>query len=128
MLHKTTFSMALFFVLIFLSHSVWAATLEQTIKISAASGGLCIIYAEEVGGDVQAFSELNVAVMQIAEKMGYTNNLQSYLSDVHKVKKFMHDGLMKKYGSKLNIYNDWCIRVLSGFQNGLARSHGDFSD
>ncbi len=127
MLYKFKPLIALFLGFIFLSHSAWSSSLEQTIKISAASGGLCIIYADEIGGDVQAFSDLNVLTMQIAEKMGYTNNLQSYLLDIHKVQKIMHANLMEKYGSKLNVYNEWCIRFYDGVKNGMGRLYGDFA-
>jgi len=114
---------ALTILLIITSHTTQSATMEQTVKLSAAGGVLCKIYAEEVGGDVQAFSEMNTVTMQISEKMGYTANFQTYLSEVNKIKAVLNDQLLQKHGSKLNIYNDWCIRFYNGFQNGVAKAY-----
>lgn len=114
-------TLILFFILI--SPTAQSATMEQTVKLSAAGGALCKIYAEELGGDVQAFSEMNIMTMQIAEKMGYTTNLQSYLSEVNKIKTVLKNQLLEKHGSKINIYNDWCVRFYNGFQNGIAEAY-----
>jgi len=110
----------LIFIIIFLNLSVQAASLKETIFLSSAGATICKVYAEEVGGDVQAFSNMNVQITMIAEKMGYVDNLQSYLSEVFKIKKFLQNQLFKKHGSKLNVYNNWCTLLYDGYQKGLA--------
>ena len=110
-------------LLILTSCTAQSATMENTVKLATAGGALCKIYAEEVGGDVQAFIEMNTLTMQIAEKMGYTDNFQSYASEVNKIKTLLSDELLKQHDSKLSVYNDWCIRFYDGFQNGLAKAY-----
>lgn len=110
-------------ILISLNFIAQASSLKDTIIVSTAGGAICKIYAEEVGGDVEAFSNMNAGVMQIAEKMGYTNNMQSYISEVNKAKKVLQHLLLQKHGSKLNIYNDWCIKFYNGYQKGLAKAY-----
>lgn len=113
----------IFIVVIFLSAVAQAASMKDTILISNAGGAICKVYAEEVGGDVESFSNMNVQVMMIAEKMGYTSNLQSYLSDVSKAKRILQNQLLKMHGSKLNVYNNWCIKFYNGYQKGLAKAY-----
>lgn len=115
------FKFALILLFISITNSARAASLEETVKISASGSALCKIYAEEVGGSVQAFIEMNVVVMQIAEKLEYTENLQSYLSEINQMKAILHEMLVQKHGSNINIYNDWCFRFYKGYQNGLAK-------
>lgn len=110
-------------ILSFFSFSAHSTTMEQTVKMSTAMGSICKTYAEEVGGDVNAFAEMNLMSMQIAEKSGYTNDLQSYLSEVNFLKNALQDQLLKEYGTKINVYNKWCPRVYNGFKKGLANAY-----
>lgn len=110
-------------VVISLSLTIQAASVKETILISAAAGAICKIYAEEVGGNVEAFSNLNIQVMKIAEKMGYTNNFQSYLSEVSDMKRVLQNQLLKTHSSKLKVYNNWCIGLYDGYQKGLAKAY-----
>lgn len=110
------------FVVVFLNSIIHAASMRETVLISAAGGAICKIYAEKVGGDVEAFSNLNATIIQIAEKMGYTNNLQTYISDVNEIKNILQDQLLKTHGSQLSVYNDWCIKFYNGYQKGVDQA------
>lgn len=110
-------------IAMFISTMAQGASMKETILINNAGGGICKVCAEEVGGDVEAFSNMNAQIMKLAEKMGYTSNLQSYLSDVYKAQGILGKQLEKNYGSKLNIYNKWCIKFYNGYQNGLAKAY-----
>lgn len=123
MTKKFQLKLTLIMAFILASHTTKSATIEQSIKISLASGLLCKIYAEEVGGDVQAFSEMNILALQFSEEMGYTTNLQSFTSEVDKIKILLKKELQQRYSSKLNVYNDWCIRTYEGFQKGVAKAY-----
>jgi len=92
------------------SLSTNAGNIESTIKVALAAGGLCKIYAEEIGGDVNAFSEMNINIMLVADKMGYTKNLNSYLTEVRLIKEAFDSKLIEEHKTKLNIYNNWCIK------------------
>lgn len=113
----------IFTFILLLSTVSHATTLKDTVLVSNAGGVICKAYAEEVGGDAETFSNMNVQVMIIAEKMGYSSNLQSYQAEVYKVKKVLQDKLLKQHGSKLNVYNDWCIKLYNGYQRGLSQAY-----
>lgn len=108
---------------ILVSQAAQSASLEQSVKISIAGGTMCKIYAEEVGGNVEAFLDMNLMAMQFAEKMGYTKNLQSFNSEVGMFKTALQEPLLQEHGSKVNVYNDWCIRFYKGFQKGIAKTY-----
>lgn len=110
-------------IAMYLNSVAQAASMRDTILISTAGGAMCKIYAEEVGGDVKAFSEMNTVVLKLAEKMGYLDDFQTYQAEVRQVKNILQDQLLQKHGSKLNIYNDWCIKFYNGFQNGIAKAY-----
>ena len=46
---------------------------------------------------------------------------------VSKLIEVLHVELMKNCGSKLNVYNDWCTRVYTGYQNGIANAYSKFN-
>lgn len=110
-------------VVLFLNLSLQAASMKETLLLGSAGGMICKVYAEEVGGDVEAFSEMNIMSLQIAEKMGYTNDFQAYLADVSTLKSILQKQLLKTHGTKLNIYNNWCIRFYNGVQNGIKKAY-----
>ena len=105
------------------SHSAKAADLEQTIMISAAGSLMCKIYAEQVGADEQPFIDMSTHVIQVAEKLGYTNDFQSFTRDVQDLKATFEELFSKQNKSKLDIYNDWCTRFYKGYLNGIARAY-----
>jgi hypothetical protein len=105
------------------SHSAKAANLEETIMISAAGSVMCKIYAEEVGAAEQPFIDMSTHVIQVAENLGYANNFQSFIRDVHEIKAVLKDQLTRTHKSKLDIYNDWCTRFYNGYLNGIARAY-----
>ena len=115
--------MFIVFGLTFLSTVAQSASMEDTVKLSIAGGGVCKVYAEEIGGDVDAFGELNLMALQVAEKLGYTNNFQEFAKETEVLTKLLKEMLMDKYDSKLDAYNDWCIRFYDGFINGLSRAY-----
>lgn len=117
------FIQMIFIFTIFLNTMLHATNLRETIFIFAAGGALCKIYAEEVGGDEEAFSNMNVVVFKIAEKMGYANNLQSYTTEVSEWKDALKIELLKKHDSKLNIYNNWCVKLHDSFVKGIAKAY-----
>ena len=100
-----------------------SASMEDTIKLSIAGGGVCKVYAEEVGGDVEAFSELNIFALKAAEEMGYTDDFQGFTQEMKVMSSMLKTMLMDKYGSKVDAYNDWCIRFYNGFLNGIGRAY-----
>lgn len=108
---------------ILLSSMLNAASIKETIVVATVGGAICKNYAEEVDGDVEAFSDMNVAVMKLADKMGYIKDLNAYLSGVNKIKGVFEKQLLKKHGSKLNVYNDWCIKFYNSYQDGLAKTY-----
>jgi hypothetical protein len=110
-------------VVIFLASTSHAATLKETVLITSAGGAICKIYAEEVGGDVEAFSDMNALIIKIAEKIGYLNDFQSYTADVSKAKSLLQNQLLQMHGSKLNVYNNWCIKFYNSTQNGLVKAY-----
>ncbi|MDT8338472.1 MAG: hypothetical protein RQ763_04660 [Sulfurimonas sp.] len=109
-------------VVSFLNLSLQAASMKETALISSAGGAICKVYAEEIGGDAEAFSEMNILVLQIAEKMGYTSDFQSYQADVATLRNILQKKLLQMHGSKLNVYNNWCIKLYNGFQDGLVKA------
>ena len=115
-------SLKVLIIVMCLSLSMDASSLKNTILVSAAGGAICKNYAEEVGGNVKAFSEMNVVVMKVAEKMDYTNNFQDYISKVDKIKTMLQNQLFNKYNSKLDIYNNWCIKFYKGYQKGINKA------
>ncbi|MDO8343228.1 MAG: hypothetical protein Q7T48_08535 [Cellvibrio sp.] len=115
-------------LVIFFSNAALSADLEKTVKLGTAGLSLCLNYAEEVGGDVEAFKELNMTITEIAEKMHYTDDLPRYLDEIHTIKKFLHENIMKEHGTKLDGYNNWCIKFYTGIQNGLAKTQVDFEE
>lgn len=117
----TRFKFFLIMILAFMPFSVSALSLEQTIKMSAAVGSLCQAYAVAVDGDVEAFSEMNVLVLQISEKMGYTNNMRSYILEVNEIRNVLSNKLREEYGSELSIYNNYCVKFYNNFQSSLAK-------
>lgn len=100
-----------FFVISFTTN---AEKLEPTIKVALAAGALCKIYAQEIGGDVNAFSEMNKNILLIADKMGHTKNLNSYLTEVRLIKEAFDSKLIEEHKTKLNVYNNWCIKFHDG--------------
>lgn len=115
-------------LVMFSSTSALSADMEKTVKLGNAGLSLCLNYAEEVGGDVEAFKELNMAIAEIAEKMHYTDDLPRYLNEIHAIKKLLHEKIMKEHGTKLDGYNNWCIKFYTGIQNGLAKTQVDFEE
>lgn len=113
----------IFIISILLNSMLQAASMKDTVLLGAAGSDICKVYAYDVGGNEELFIELNVLVMKIAEKMGYTDDLESYISDVSSFKVLLQQQLVKQYGSKLNVYNNWCIQFYNGFQNGLAKAN-----
>ncbi len=112
------------FLLIFLAVAINAQemTMRQNVLFTVAASGICKNYALKVGGNAEAFSELAVFTIKIADKMGYTKNFQSFVKEVDFVKTVLQKLLSQKYNSKLDVYNDWCIRLYKGFQKGYRRS------
>ncbi|MEH6628765.1 MAG: hypothetical protein V7739_20175 [Motiliproteus sp.] len=121
-MQKIVFGMVLMMFFCASNYS-YSANLEQTIKTSAAGGSMCKVFAEQVGGDEQAFIEMNIIVMQLAEKMGYTKDLPSFVSEVNYIRDVLKHELIKRHGSMLNVYNDWCIRFYKGVKNGIASGY-----
>ncbi len=111
------------YITLFLNSSIQAASVKETILISTAGGAMCKMYAEKVGGDVEAFSNLNIQSMKVAESMGYTNNLESFISEVNEIKRLLQEQLLKIHGSELNVYNNWCIRFYNGYQKGVQKAN-----
>jgi hypothetical protein len=91
--------------------------------VSAAGSLMCKIYAEEVGADQQPFIDMSAHVIQVAEKLGYTDDFQSFTQDVHEIKATFEKLFAKQNKSKLDIYNDWCIRFYNGYLNGIAKAY-----
>lgn len=81
-MQKIIFGMVLM-IFFFASNYSHSANIEQTIKASAASGLICKSFAAQIGSEEQVFIEMNIIVMQVAEKMGYTQDLPSFISEVH---------------------------------------------
>lgn len=106
-----------------LNLTIYAASMKETVLINSAGGAICKVYAEEVGGDVEAFSEMNIIILKLADKMGYTNDFLLYQENVANVKGILQKQLLKIHGSKLNVYNNWCIRFYHGFQNGIEKAY-----
>lgn len=105
-----------------LNSALCGASLKETIIGSSVAGAICTTYAEEVGGDVEAFSEMNAFTLKIAEKLGYANDIHDYLANIHRLKKTIEKRLLKIHHTKVNVYNNYCIKVYNGFQKGLAKS------
>lgn len=92
-----------------------AATMEEQVKGAHAVGALCKVYAEEIGRDSSHFSELNIQTIQIAEKLGYTNDFEKYKNEVSNLQELLDQKLKKQYRSVQEIYVDWCRRFYEAF-------------
>ncbi len=110
-----------FLILISLNFILQASSLKGTIIFGTVSSAVCKTYAEEVGGNVEIFSNMNVEVLKLAEKMGYTDNFQSYVFEINELRKKLQPLLLEKYGSKINIYNSWCMKIYKGYQRGKVQ-------
>src|SRR3989339_1951673 len=110
-------------LIVLLSSLLQADSMKDSMLVGAAGGLMCKVYAEEIGADVKAFSDMNAQLLQVADKLGYLNNLQSYLSEVDKLKHILKNQLLQKHNSNLNIYNNWCIPFYNGMQKGLAEAY-----
>jgi len=108
-------------ILLTISMHAKGMTMEQNTEFAIASAGACKNYALEVGGDTEAFSNMFMVGLKVAEKLGYTNDTQSFLAKIDYIKKAIEKHLAKKYNSKVDAYNDWCIRFYKGFQKGYRR-------
>lgn len=111
---KKTTKFFTFIVFAMASHMANSATVEQTVKISLAGGALCMSYAEEVGGDVKIFQDLNAMVLLMADKLGYTKDLNIYLEEVRYLRDELGDQLLEVHKTKLRVYNNWCVRFYNG--------------
>lgn len=107
----------------FLNLSIYASSLHDLVITSFAGSQICKAYAVKVGGDAKIFSEMNMNILKIADKMEYTKDMQSFESDVVVVKNILQKQLSLKYGSKLNIYNDFCVKFYNGYVNGIAKAN-----
>jgi hypothetical protein len=123
MLNRTQLLSTLLMFSISFSNSAFSASMEETIKFSLTGGSVCKVYAEEAGGDVEAFTELNLYIMQVAEKLGYTDDFQAFVSEIRLSNTILKTMLMEKYDTKADAYNDWCIRLYDGFQSGIAKAY-----
>lgn len=109
--------------LMFVNTILQAQSMEDTLVFGNATGAICKVYAEEVGGNSQAFADMNVNTMTLAKKFGYLNDIDSYLLKVSTVKDFLQKELLKQHGSHLNVYNNWCIRAYNGYVKGAAKAY-----
>ena len=46
--------------------------------------------------------------------MGHTKNLNSYLTEVRLIKEAFDSKLIEEHKTKLNVYNNWCIKFHDG--------------
>lgn len=112
-------------IALMLNITSYGATLKETIVVGIAGGSICKTYAEQVNGDVDAFTNVNVMAIKVAEKMGYTDNLVTFNNEVKQTKNLLEKELKNKYRSKKDAYNDWCVRFYNGFQKGFNSATGN---
>jgi len=66
-------------ILLTISMHAKGMTMEQNTEFAIASAGACKNYALEVGGDTEAFSNMFMVGLKVAEKLGYTNDTQMHI-------------------------------------------------
>lgn len=98
-------------------------SVKDTVKFALAGGALCKKYAEEVGGDVEAFSELNVLVVLTATELGYMEDFPALVRELRPIGSMLDVMLKKEHGSALKAYNDWCMRFYNSYQNGIKKAY-----
>lgn len=106
----------LFLIMMLLfSNSALSVSVEDNLKASHAFIGVCLLYAESLGADVEPFSELSANIFKAAEMLGYTEDAATYFSHIAQVRKAIIKDVAENYQGKEDFYNNKCVPVYNKF-------------